>query len=358
MMTMFLMLGKSSEITMLLDRHSKRHEYSYGYLSCEYFKSRGFLQKGNYTGTIRKVDEILMGIESIGLDAPSLSLPSMLLWVTELHTSTIDLGDHWRRVAKLWHELISDESTELSPSDLLCASMAFAGALYSSTTKQQIVGDTLPDRPLKGADDSSLFERLQKQLEWKQTPTQTETKKTASSKVPQLLSDGEMRIAADGFYEYISRIAATEIQEPEYIQKRLLLQRLPEAPTCYSERVWMIRSTVAPLSIALREFMAGDYDASYERLFSTRHIWNRVGGSILTREILEQTFLECLLRRGSLIEARAFLSERTTLVPNDSQSWRRLASVFGRLGQEDEARRANYTAWQLGIGQGGFGGPK
>ena len=53
-----------------------------------------------------------------------------------------------------------------------------------------------------------------------------------------------------------------------------------------------------------------------------------------------------------------FLSSRTSLIPNDSQSWRRLASVYGRLGQHDMAQVANYTAWQLGIGQGGFGGPR
>ena len=49
---------------------------------------------------------------------------------------------------------------------------------------------------------------------------------------------------------------------------------------------------------------------------------------------------------------------RTSLNVHDSQSWRRLSAVFGRLNQLEKAEVAHYTAWQLGIGQGGFGGPK
>ena len=59
-----------------------------------------------------------------------------------------------------------------------------------------------------------------------------------------------------------------------------------------------------------------------------------------------------------LADAQVALCERTALVPNDAQSWRRLASVFGRRGFEEKAKTAHYTAWQLGIGQGGFGGPQ
>jgi Flp pilus assembly protein TadD len=71
---------------------------------------------------------------------------------------------------------------------------------------------------------------------------------------------------------------------------------------------------------------------------------------------------EAQLRSGDeceyIAEAQLSLCERTALVPNDAQSWRRLASVFGRRGLEDHAKVAHYTAWQLGIGQGGFGGAK
>jgi len=71
-----------------------------------------------------------------------------------------------------------------------------------------------------------------------------------------------------------------------------------------------------------------------------------------------QTILESFLRSDKLVDAKMLLCERASLAPNDSQAWRRLASVFGRSGDRALAQVAHYTAWQLGIGQGGFGGPK
>jgi hypothetical protein len=36
------------------------------------------------------------------------------------------------------------------------------------------------------------------------------------------------------------------------------------------------------------------------------------------------------------------------LVAEDAQSWRRLASIYGKLGKQELAESANYTAWQFG----------
>jgi hypothetical protein len=49
---------------------------------------------------------------------------------------------------------------------------------------------------------------------------------------------------------------------------------------------------------------------------------------------------------------------RSVLVPHDAQCWRRMAAIYGQTGQDAQAKQAHYTAWQLGIGQGGFGGPR
>ena len=76
------------------------------------------------------------------------------------------------------------------------------------------------------------------------------------------------------------------------------------------------------------------------------------------RDVFHQVHIENLLRGGKWTEARLLLSQRLTLAPNDAQAWRRQASVLGRLGLTQLAQAANYTAWQLGIGQGGFGGPR
>ena len=45
-------------------------------------------------------------------------------------------------------------------------------------------------------------------------------------------------------------------------------------------------------------------------------------------------------------------------MPHNAQTWRRLAYLYGKNDQLEQAEKANYTAWQLGMGQGGFGGPK
>ncbi len=50
--------------------------------------------------------------------------------------------------------------------------------------------------------------------------------------------------------------------------------------------------------------------------------------------------------------------DRSILIPGDAQCWRRLSTLYGQTGQERLAKQAHYTAWQLGIGQGGFGGPR
>lgn len=60
----------------------------------------------------------------------------------------------------------------------------------------------------------------------------------------------------------------------------------------------------------------------------------------------------------SLTLLRPCVVSRSVLVPNDAQCWRRLATLYGENGQEVLAHKAHYNAWQLGIGQGGFGGPR
>ena len=46
--------------------------------------------------------------------------------------------------------------------------------------------------------------------------------------------------------------------------------------------------------------------------------------------------LESLMRCQRMKEAEYLLTERTALMPNDAQSWRRLASLYGRTGERLE----------------------
>ena len=128
----------------------------------------------------------------------------------------------------------------------------------------------------------------------------------------------------------------------------------------YSERDWAMDTCGASIAQALASFQAGDDGPARAADILTAHQASaaRLGGTLAMRDLLSQTLIEATLRSGRWTEARLLLSERITLAPNDAQSWRRQASVLGRLGNQDLAEVAHYTAWQLGIGQGGFGGPR
>ena len=54
---------------------------------------------------------------------------------------------------------------------------------------------------------------------------------------------------------------------------------------------------------------------------------------------------ESLLRCGKVDEAEILLCERTNFTPTDAQSWRRLASVYGRRGQRDDVRNQMTREW-------------
>ena len=130
--------------------------------------------------------------------------------------------------------------------------------------------------------------------------------------------------------------------------------------TSLSDRDRAVTTVGSSTCHAIAAFANHDYTSAVE-LFRSRgqeqRMIGKLGGTAVQRDVIEQTIIEALLRSGRLQEAQLALCERTTLVPNDAQSWRRLASVFGRNGLPSHAKTAHYTAWQLGIGQGGFGGP-
>lgn len=129
-----------------------------------------------------------------------------------------------------------------------------------------------------------------------------------------------------------------------------------------SERDWAMATCGIPVAQGLASFQdssGGDGVASTASLLNTHQsAVHRLGGTLALRDVIQQTLIEAMLRSEQWAEARLLLSERITLAPNDAQAWRRQASVLGRLGIKDLAEVANYTAWQLGIGQGGFGGPR
>ncbi|RYH26440.1 hypothetical protein EON65_14580 [archaeon] len=63
-----------------------------------------------------------------------------------------------------------------------------------------------------------------------------------------------------------------------------------------------------------------------------------------------------MILSNDLPTAERFLIERVYLQPNNGQTWKKLSNIYQALGQGNLAQEAEYTSWQLGISQGGFGG--
>ena len=128
--------------------------------------------------------------------------------------------------------------------------------------------------------------------------------------------------------------------------------------TNVSDKQWQLASCGNDISQALLAYCHADYDRAVKTLKATSTAVSRLGGSSAQQDVIKQTLVEACLRSNRLLEARLLLCERTALAPNEAQSWRRLASVFGRMGNQQLAEAAHYTSWQLGIAQGGFGGAR
>ena len=354
LMTTYLLLGRSSECNALLDRYSERHENSYACIYCLFFRAKIFIQRGNYSGTLRKIEEILKELDSVAADPELLSLPSMLLWELHLNSNSADLKLLWRNLLMRWNSFVCDHDVILSPANFVCAAIAYAGACnYTFIPPDEGTGSSKDD-----AKATSLIGTLLQSFRPSAQSSSFGEQRSDSTDNSEDELHEKMKSSSSIFFKKLHDVGndSGEIGSLNHIC--LNSSRVPEAPNNCSEAVWLVRSAVIPLCTAFESFMLKDYAKAYALLIDSKCVWYRAGGSRLFQDLLQFTLIEASLRMESLHSTRMLLSERTALVPNDSQSWRRLAVVLTRLGMEEEARGAQYTAWQLGIGQGGFGGPK
>ena len=343
---------------------------------------------------------------------------TLLLWQIALHSSSSSVSERWtfpQAVSNLW-AAASDQagSGRPSPADALsglCQAMAFSAAEQAAVAAS--LAPTEGDEASSGANvgryDDVVVGSVEKQgdsammvaveakskaiWEWfrhANNPTlatkypansSSSGSSSSSSSSSGSSSEGEQvdvlpkRTAAD-HHDSLQRLL-TSLAGPVRVHDSAsaypllssmaasvsVVKRIQDASSAdsatLSDRDWALSSVVCPASQAIAAFSRHDY-ASAVDLFRSRgqqHMMRKIGGTAVQRDVIEQTVIEALLRSGRLAEAQLALCERATLAPNDAQAWRRLASVFGRNGLPDLAKVAHYTAWQLGIGQGGFGGP-
>ena len=354
LMSTYLLLGRSSECNALLDRYAERHENSYAAVYCLFFRAKVFIQRGNYTGTLRKLEEILIALDGVEQDPDLLSLPTMLVWEVYLNSTTTDLTTPWYKLMSRWNDLVNNRDVVLFPAHCVCAAIAFSGGRHYKFQPPE-EEQALPTQETK---PTSLLGSLWKTLGQPHQPPRLEkvSEHAGNQGVASVVIDETLVASSKTFFE---NLRATSDDGKSRLQQALRnSSRVPEAPDDCSERTWLVRSAALPVCTAIEQFMQGNYAASYSLLSDSRCIWSRIGGSRLLRDLLLLTLIEASLRMESFQTARKLLCERTALVPNDSHAWRRLATALIRLGSDEEAREAQYTAWQLGIGQGGFGGPK
>lgn len=108
---------------------------------------------------------------------------------------------------------------------------------------------------------------------------------------------------------------------------------------------------------AMVHYTLEDYTSTCKLLFQGyKSGFQGIGLTAAQRSVLTATFLEALIRTDDMATAVCFFEERVALFPNDGQAWRKLGHIYRTMGRAQQADDADYTAWQLGIGQGGFGG--
>jgi hypothetical protein len=338
---------------------------------------------------------------------------TLLLWQIALHSSSLSVGERWtfpQAVSNLWAVGDQGGTGRPFPADAMsgvCQAMAFSAAEQAARVASMSPSER--DDASSSADDSRDevdISRVEKNSdsammvaveakskaiwEWFRHANNPllaaqQAANSSSSAVAQAEAEAvaavealSQRTAAD-HHDSLQRLLSLLADSPGLVPETApapaypqlsavvasvsVVKRIQEASatdsTALSDRDWALSSVASPASQAVAAFSCHDY-ASAVDLFRSRgqqHVLRKIGGTAVQRDVIEQTVIEALLRSGQLVEAQLALCERTTLAPNDAQAWRRLASVFGRNGLPDLAKVAHYTAWQLGIGQGGFGGP-
>ena len=106
----------------------------------------------------------------------------------------------------------------------------------------------------------------------------------------------------------------------------------------------VIDSVGLELARAIAAWYRGDYDGVVERLLPIRYSLPDIGGSHAQRDLFHQILIAAALRAPRPVLARALLSERARLKPNNAWTWQRYAQALNALGDDTAAREATQQA--------------
>lgn len=352
----YLLQGRSSEVMSVVHDHEWKHENKTGLQSLLYHKGVSMVQRGNYTGAGQCLKQLL---EQLGPGShritSSLSLASSLLWLIYLNSEKSEkVENQVIELANLWGPNLNLH-TDTVPMDDICAVMTLQHAI-SIPNRETIQLDTLSSSP------SIQKEAGVKSQSWGQWRLPEFNTNPPSTLIPHtqpfisfdnLLTDHLKRIHPSS----PSTLLDLNTLCPSLLTVKPIFKLSPlPSPSLVSEKQQATVAVTKPLIEVFRDMWNDRISDSADNLLKVRFRLSATGAWGMQRDVIEQTLVDLLVRNDQLKEAMMLLAERTALAPNDAQSWRRMAYVLSKQGHADAAEAANYTAWQLGIGQGGFGG--
>lgn len=325
----YQLLGRSSEIIASLEQYQSKDTECIGLQMLYFNKGFALLQRGNYKGALTQFDRILDSME-VDEDtipcASSLSNATLLLWAISLNTLKPEVSYRWRdeKFVRYWDIVLNSKSS--SPIIDIC-SVIF---LVASNMK----GVPVEDIPFQSP---SRFERQvennsKKIWKWmtgqKSSESDTSPPKDIDMSTVTTINNTvvEERAPYNGikFDDHLKNMnqRSTDIsineKYPHLSSLKSLFSiqsRTPESLNSgESDYLWSMKTTIGPIVQGLKSFGDENYLDSARNLNSVRTIYNRIGGTAVQRDVIEQTFIEALLRGESNADAKLLLLERTHLL--------------------------------------------
>eukprot|EP01032_Pedospumella_encystans_P009674 gene9674-11368_t len=406
--------GRSSEMNAHLDMYGSKHTGA-GRANLFFNRGSAHILRGNYTGAYKAVEELVETLETqykLGDNSHDVNLWSnavLLLWNLCINIS--DLND----VAfnPMW-KILSKYESHGHPMHDLCTSMALASAsaitpatprptpvaaapeVIPTPSKESSpsIAQSTPSAAAEAATGGlqSFWQTITGSARHKAKQSYTpgadsskdENFKYITSHIRGRFKSSDYKELMQTNHEVLFQAHTTRLMSPRAHEQPVACPKLrsiqPDSNLVKSARLSVVRTEapalpavsladlsdadfsrrefVAPYSAAMKQFTEKRFAESNDLFMQFAPVLNLLGGTATQRELINHMCIESAYRANNTELAFYMLRERSFQVPNDAQCWRRLAGVYGHNGQEELATRAHYTAWTLGIEQGGFGGAR
>lgn len=355
LMNVYQISGKTSEIISTMEQYRSQHEQKENFHLLLFNLGTAFVLRGNCQGGYTTFCDILLRHFEVGtgLKSTELVYATMLLWQIELNIEDREMVPF----DLTWKWLVPSELPKNSFSHFFAAIVALSSSInvIEATSKTHVEIDQMAVKTegLK-EEGGSWFGSFFKNRE-----SPSFSKKKFNDLGEALGVPKEKR----PFLEALSIDEKKEkLNDLKKDLKLLLDARITgEKDSKEFRKVMIENEDILDVVEGFLCFSREDYSEAaefFKSVYDPLLSGSFPGFLVTVKDIITQTYIESLIRAGELEEAQRLLNERVVLLPNDAQTWRRLSNVSERLGNDLLAETANYNAWQLGIGQGGFGGPK